>query len=399
MNRKKIALFTITLSLTAFLLVSSCSKSPTDTATVTENPTSIQTTFKGNIDFTRLENYATQTKPTYITKDNTRGNDITDKGATLGRVLFYDKNLSVNNTISCASCHQQQFAFTDTAVASKGVNGLTGRHSMRLVNTKFSEEVKFFWDERASSLENQTTQPMQDHNEMGFSGKNGDPGLNDLITKLSAINYYQDLFQFVYGSKEIIEVKMQNALSQFIRSIQSFDSKYDIGRNQVNNDAVNFANFTTQENTGKNLFLSRPILDANSIRTSGGLGCQGCHRAPEFDIDPNSKSNGIGGSLNGGADLTNTRAPSLRDLVNTTGTENGAMMHTAVIKNLQAVIGHYGNLTAAATNNTNLDPRLKPNGIGQQLNLTAQEVNAVIAFLKTLSGSDIYTNKKWSNPF
>jgi len=76
------------------------------------------------------------------------------------------------------------------------------------------------------------------------------------------------------------------------------------------------------------------------------------------------------------------------------------MMHTAIIKDLQAAIGHYGNLTNAAKTNSNLDDRLKPNGIdGQQLHLTAQEINSVIAFLKTLAGTDVYTNEKWSNPF
>lgn len=74
------------------------------------------------------------------------------------------------------------------------------------------------------------------------------------------------------------------------------------------------------------------------------------------------------------------------------------MMHTGVITTLQTVIGHYGNINANPQN-TNLDARLKPNGFGQQLHLTATEVNAVIAFLKTLSGNDVYTNKKWSNPF
>lgn len=317
----------------------------------------------------------------------------------MGRVLFYDKNLSVNNTISCGSCHIQEFAFGDTALASKGVNGLTGRHSMRLVNARFGQETKFFWDERAFSLEDQTSKPIQDHNEMGYSGQNGDPGMPDLIAKLENIAYYKELFRFVYGSEEVTEAKIQNALAQFIRSIQSFDSKYDEGRSQVANDVVNFPNFTTQENTGKTLFLSRPVFDAGGVRISGGLGCGGCHRAPEFDIDPNSGSNGIGGSIAGGPDFTNTRSPSLRNITGPAGLTNGPMMHTAVIKDLQAAIGHYGNLTAAATNNTNLDQRLKPNGAGQQLQLTAAEVNAVMAFMKTLSGTDVYTNQKWSNPF
>lgn len=379
----------------AFIIIlNSCKKESNIT------PSAIQNTFQGAIDLDNLPNYSNQTLPDYIKKDNTSDNVITDKGATLGRVLFYDKNLSVNNSIACADCHQQQYAFSDTAIASLGVNGTTGRHSMRLVNARFGEETKFFWDERAASLEDQTTKPIQDHNEMGYSGQNGDPSIGDLIDKLNKIDYYKELFAFVYGSEEITEQKIQNALAQFIRSIQSFDSKYDAGRSQVADDISNFPNFTAQENNGKNFFMSLPVFDANGERIGGGLGCNACHRAPEFDIDPNSKSNGFGGSINGGADFTNTRAPSLRNLTNADGIVNSPMMHTAIIKDLQAAIGHYGNLTNAANNNPNLDNRLKPNGTnGQQLHLTAQEINAVIAFLKTLSGTDVYTNKKWSNPF
>ena len=86
-----------------------------------------------------LENYAAQGKPAYVNKDNTAANPITDKTATLGRVLFYDKNLSINNTIACASCHKQEFAFGDTATTSLGVeNGRTVRHSMRLINTRYA---------------------------------------------------------------------------------------------------------------------------------------------------------------------------------------------------------------------------------------------------------------------
>jgi len=187
--------------------------------------------------------------------------------------------------------------------------------------------------------------------------------------------------------------------AQFIKSIQSFDSKYDAGRALAANDGQTFQNFTAQENQGKNLFLSPPVFDATGNRTSGGLGCAGCHAAPEFDIDPNTRNNGIIGTISGvGIDITNTRAPSLRDLVKTDGTTNGPMMHTGVITTLQAAIGHYGTINLAA-GNTNLDPRLRPNGFGQQLHLTAPEVNAVIAFLRTLSGTNVYVDSKWSNPF
>jgi len=241
--------------------------------------------------------------------------------------------------------------------------------------------------------------PIKDHGEMGYSGTNGDEAFSGLITKLSAIGYYKELFKFVYGSEEITENKMQLALAQFIKSIQSFDSKYDTGRALAANDGQPFSNFTAQENQGKNLFLSPPVFNATGSRTGGGLGCAGCHAAPEFDIDPNSRNNGIIGTISGvGIDITNTRAPSLRDLVKTDGTANGSMMHTGVITTLQAAIGHYGTINLAP-GNTNLDPRLRPNGFGQQLNLTAPEVNAVIAFLRTLSGTNVYVDSKWSNPF
>lgn len=394
MRIRQLSVLLLLVFVTGILLVSCKKETPTVQAI-----SAVEATFNGNIDLNHLENYANQTIPGYITKDNTGSNVLTDKGATLGRVLFYDKNLSSNNTISCASCHRQAVAFSDTAVASSGVNGLTGRHSMRLVNARFGSETKFFWDERANSLEEQTTMPIKDHKEMGYSGQNGDQSITDLITKLSGIAYYKELFQFVYGSEEITELKIQTALGQFIRSIQSFDSKYDQGRSQVTNDLDAFPNFSALENMGKNLFLTNPVFDANSERISGGIGCHQCHRAPEFDIDPASKSNGFGGSLAGTPDVNNTRAPSLRNLTNNNGTINGPMMHTAIIKDLQAAIGHYGNLTTAAQNNSNLDNRLKPNGIGQQLHLTAPEINAVIAFLKTLSGTSIYSDKKWSNPF
>lgn len=381
------------------LMLTSCIDNSNDNYEEVPTYPFVEAEFGTSIDLKNLANYANQTVPTYITKNNSQGNLITDKGATLGRVLFYDKKLSSNNTISCSNCHIQANAFGDVAVASQGVNGTTGRHSMRLINVRFANEAKFFWDERATNLETQTTMPIKDHGEMGYSGQNGDQSFSDLIVKLNAVGYYRELFKFTYGTEEITETKIQTALSQFIRSIQSFDSKYDDGRSLAPNDGAPFANFSAQENDGKNLFLTPPTFNASGVRTSGGLGCAGCHRAPEFDIDPNTRNNGIIGTIAGtGIDITNTRAPSLRDLVKLDGTTNGPMMHTGVITTLQQAIGHYGTINRAA-GNTNLDPRLMPGGVGQQLNLTGTEVNAVIAFLRTLSGSDVYTNPKWSNPF
>jgi cytochrome c peroxidase len=360
----------------------------------------IQAQFGSTIDPAQLIDYAGQSVPSYIGKDAARTNPLKNPQAMLGRVLFYDKSLSVDNSLSCASCHKQEFAFSDTALISDGVsNGVTVRHAMRLVNNRFAMEQHFFWNERAASLEEQTTLPIQDHAEMGFSGQNGRPNLNALLTKLQSIDYYQELFQFVYGDKKVTEQRLQECLANFVRSIQSFDSRYDAGRSLVPNDGAPFPNYTQQENLGKNLWLAPPVFDASGSRIGGGLGCNGCHAAPEFDIDPRTLNNGVIGIINGnGIDLNNTKAPSLRDLVNPAGVLNGPMMHTGNFTTLKQVVGHYGKINLAP-GNTNLDPRLRPNGNGQQLNLTADEVNAVVAFIQTLSGNKLYQDQKWGDPF
>src|SRR2546423_5171739 len=121
----------------------------------------------GVIDLGALPNFAKQVKPTYIFGDNTPvapgsspvANPITNTGATLGRLLFYDKRLSRNNTVSCSSCHQQAHAFSTPDLVGTGVAGTTNRHPMRLINARFRPQPGFFWDRRAPSLESLVTQP------------------------------------------------------------------------------------------------------------------------------------------------------------------------------------------------------------------------------------------------
>ncbi|MEP3654987.1 MAG: cytochrome c peroxidase [Litorimonas sp.] len=360
----------------------------------------VMATFGGRINLDALEAYAAQSAPNYITKLNDGGNPITDAGATLGRVLFYDPALSIDDTISCSSCHVQSAGFSDLAVVSDGVEGgVTGRHSMRLINTQFANETNFFWDERASSHENQETQPLQDANEHGFSGVGGRPGLADLITKLEALEYYQELFTFVYGDAEITEERLQLALAQFTKSIWSFDSRYDEGLAQTNNLAADFPNFTADENAGKRLFMQTPA--------NGGGGCQGCHIAPEFDIRQGSGHNGVVGVAGspGEFDFTNTRSPSLRDLVDPDGRPNGPLMHDGSLPTLLDVVNHYDDIEVPTDPadrqeflNT-IDNRLRGGGNGQNLNFSDAQKDQLVAFLETLSGSSIYSDEKLSDPF
>ena len=318
-------------------LITSCAKMDLSAivkinASLSDPFASTKAAFGSNIDFSNLSNYANQSKPAYITNDNSGTDTIKNDKATLGRILFYDKNLSTNNKISCASCHKQAFAFSDTALVSNGVDGgLTFRHSMRLVNARFSNELKFFWNERAASLEIQTTMPIEDHAELGFSGVNGRGNLDSLFKKLSQLGYYKEAFKAVYGDTIINQARVQQSLAQFIRSIQSFDTKFDAGRALVGNNNNQFPNFTPTENAGKALFLAPPVFDGVGNRISGGAGCNGCHRAPEFDIDPNSRNNGIVGIINGfGIETNNTKSPSLRDLVKADGTLNTRMVSLQV---------------------------------------------------------------------
>ena len=348
----------------------------------------------GVIDLGALPNYARQPKPSYIFSDNTPTasggpgvvpNPITNTGATLGRVLFYDKRLSRNDTISCSSCHHQDHAFGDPAIASSGVSGMTPRHAMRLINARFAEP-RFFWDDRAPTLENQTTQPFRNTIEMGFSGANGDPTFADLLAKISALPEYQTLFNAAFGSPGIDESRMQRALAQFVRSIQSFDSKFDEGMVSTPTQPP-FSNFTDSEKRGRQLFGGAAPNGAN---------CLFCHNDPTFSNTSPSGNDGVTATIAGGTDLTVISSPTLRDLVGPSGQLNAPLMHNGSFTSIAQVIEHYNAIPA---DNPNLSFILKQNGVPQKLNLTDQQKLDLEAFLRTLTGKAVYTDPKYSNPF
>ncbi len=356
--------------------------------------------FGHSIDLNNLPNYSDQEVPKYIVHRNGNNNPVTNEGATLGRVLFYDKKLSIDNTISCASCHLQSHAFGDTAVVSRGVQGgKTARHSMRLVNTGYSAEHRFFWDERAPSLEVQTTMPIKDHHEFGFSGDQGRPSFDEFLEKVENIDYYQELFTLVYGDPTVTECRIQKALAQFVRSIQSFDSKYDEGFESA------FDNFTKSERRGLELFSTFPKVEKKDTngrieihRTGAGLGCIACHKPPGFDIIPDAGNNGIIGVANhpGLIDIDNTKPPTLRDVFGPGGDFNGPLMHNGSIHTIEEFIRGV-TIFPYDQRNTKLGFFIPRNYA--TLNITEQEKNDLIHFLKTLTGSRVYSDERWSDPF
>ena len=196
------------------------------------------------LDLNNLSNYANPVFPVHYDAA-VRGqnnipadNPVTDRGATLGRVLFYDKRLSVKDTVACASCHQQAIGMTDSQQFSTGFNGasFTTAHAMRLGNIRFYTGASMFWNKRAASVEAQASQPLQNSIEMGFDASNG--GLNALIQKMSALPYYPELFQWVYGDSAITEDRVQKALAQYERSMVSTSSRFDTEFAKVYNPAL-----------------------------------------------------------------------------------------------------------------------------------------------------------------
>jgi len=314
-------------------------------------------------------------------EDNTPANNATtDAGATLGRVLFYDKRLSTNQTISCASCHQQAHGFSDPRQFSVGFDGSVGtRNSMGLNNARWYQRKKFFWDERAATLEDQTLMPIQNPIEMGMT-------LDALTNRLAAEPFYTNLFAQAFGSPGITTNRISRALAQFVRSIVTTQSKYDIGATN------NFANFTTEEETGRKLFFG-----LNGSKAT----CSACHITDNFVqttiIDNNGLEfpyvdKGIGGISGVAGEMGKFKVPSLRNIELT-----APYMHDGRMTNLEQVVEFYN---SGVVSNANLSlPLRNPNGSPLRLNLTAEQKAALVAFMKTLTDTNLATDVKLSDPF
>ena len=340
--------------------------------------------------------------------DNTPDdNQLTDNGATLGRVLFYDKKLSINNTISCASCHIQEFGFSDPAQKSEGFGGEhTRRNSMNIANSGFYVPKKFFWDHRSATLEDQVLMPLEDDIEMGMT-------LELVIKRVSENNYYKPLFKNAFGSEEVTSNKISKALAQFVRSIFSFNTKYDIGIEATNNIFEDFPNFTAQENLGKDIFNGKLTPLANGT-------CLFCHMAnenlrPNIPFNPNEVNqiifsglrahnigldeddrgdtdNGLGEITGVASDNGQFKTPSIRNIELTS-----PYMHDGRFNTLEEVVEHYS--TGVKDHPFLSGHMINGDGTPRHLNLSEVEKAALVAFLKTLTDNTMITEEKYANPF
>lgn len=304
-------------------------------------------------------------------------NPTTNWGATLGRVLFYDVALSANQTVSCSSCHHQENAFADTGAFSTGfAGGHTNRSSMAIVNLRFSRT--FFWDLRANGLESQVIMPIENALEMGM-----DTTL--LVSRVVSQAYYPPLFEKAFGTRVVTEQRIRFALAQFIRSLVSYRSKYDYGI------ADNFINFSQEEIDGKDYFFS------------GTFACNHCHSTQNF-YERDARNNGLESVFTDSGqaaitgdpnDLGKFRVPTLRNIAVTP-----PYMHDGRFRTLEEVIEHYNSgVQSSATLDDRLTTNLTIGGPPLQMNMTAYEKQALIAFLKTLTDHSFINDIKFSDPF
>ncbi len=381
-------------SLSMLAIIFSCT--PNDE--VTEIEETITTDFSGTLNLpSDYYNYANPDLPNHFATgqvagiDNTPNNNpVTDEGATLGRVLFYDKIMSANNTVSCASCHIQERGFADESAFSIGFEGgLTGRNSMGLANAGYYDNGRFFWDERANTLEDQVLLPIQDQVEMGLT-------LTELVSKIRAQDYYQPLFTDAFGSSDVTTDRISLALSQFVRSMVSYESPYDAGLIAVNGDEDDdFPNFSELENLGKNLFFSNRTQCANCHETATFSGDQ----ARNNGLDAILTDLGVGGVTGNNNDQGEFKVNSLRNIALT-----GPYMHDGRFATLQEVVEFYN---SGIQNSPGLDNRLRAGGGGRgnnngnpiRMNLNGQEIDALVAFLNTLTDDSFTADVKFSDPF
>jgi cytochrome c peroxidase len=278
--------------------------------------------------------------------------------------------LSADSSISCASCHQQRFGFTDTTRTSRGIHGRKGRRrTLPLVNARFNYAGRFFWDERAASLEKQVLEPVLDSLEMGMANA-------DLRERLSSIPLYQQLFAAAFGSTEITNERISKALAQFVRSLISSQSRFDAvyPPNAVPDPGA----LTDVEREGQRLFLT--------------TGCVNCHRTV-VQIADQPTNNGLDRfSVDTGAGKGRFKPASLRNVA-----IRPPYMHDGRFASLERVVQFY---SSEVNDNPDLDPRMRgEDGFPRRLNLSRTQVDALVAFLRSLTDTAFLRDARFSDPF
>ena len=351
--KTKILILTIFILGVTTLLFDACKKSDVNTPSLEYRPTYLS--FKIPTGW--------PTPPSDIYKNN----PLTEEGFQLGRKLFYDGRLSKDGNFPCASCHQQFAAFAtyDHQFSHGFNNSFTFRNAPPLFNLAWMKEMH--WDGGINHIEVQPLAPITDITEMAEN-------IENVLKKLSIDTAYRRMFVAAFGDTAINSQRMLKALSQFMGSIQSFNSKYD----QVKRGE---ASFTLSEQSGYKTFKAKcnschtePLFTDNSFRNNG------------LSLDPFLKDIGRMRVTGKPSDSLLFKVPSLRNIQYT-----GPFMHDGRIFSLLQTVSHYQ--TGIDITQPTLDPLLK-----NRLSITNQEKVDLVEFLQTLTDDVLLQDTRFSQP-
>jgi len=329
-------------SIAIILLFTGCSTNDTEPI-IYDNP---ELTLNIPIDFPELNSSVYNNMPTQY-------------GVELGEKLFFDRQLSADNTISCSSCHKQESAFADHNPKAIGIEGRIGlRNAPPVQNMAF---MQFYnWDGNKLQLENQPLVPIITHEEM-------DSSILEVIGKLESDPSYIELFNKAFQGEGITADGIYNSIAQYEYTLISSNSKYD--RVKQNEGET----FTTSEAQGYAVFQNKCIsCHSTELFTDQSF------RNIGFPINPDSEEGGRTRITGLVEDYMRFRVPSLRNIEYTA--PYGSFGQFATLEDLLDYLDN-GVLEA-----DNLDPILKDNN--NRIPLTAQEKTDLIAFMKTLSDAE-----------
>ena len=324
------------------------------------------------------------TIPAYLgdVPDSPSDNTLTKNGVALGRMLFYEKILSRDSSLSCGSCHKQEFGFSDGLTFSTGIDDqIVDRNSMAISNALWQQF--FFWDGRAATLEEQALKPIENSKEMDL-----DPLV--AVARLQATSNYPGLFCEAFGSDSITTENLAKAISQFERTLVSTNSRYD--RFKMGEET-----FTASEQLGEQLFYIHP-----EAGTTRGANCGDCHASfLQMDalfhnngLDENPSDKGLGKVTFDPNDFGKFKTPSLRNIELT-----GPYMHDGRFETLEEVLNHYNEHVKLGTTTDPLLLASNEENAAPELRLTDEEKTAIIDFLKTLTDNEFITTPAFSDPF
>jgi cytochrome c peroxidase len=308
-------------------------------------------------------------------------NPVTIEGADLGKHLFYDPILSGDSSMSCSSCHKQEFAFSDAPHQfSKGRNNeLMKRNTLPLFNLAYYPAL--FWDGRSADLEDQVFHPVRTESELNLKWEVA-------VKRIRRSKMYKAKYKKAFGNAEIDSVHIANSLAQFLRTLISYNTKFDrVLRKEDKLSPDELEGFEIVNDMTRAGCVHCHTTDQDPLGTIHDFSNNGLDMVTDATL---YKDKGLGKFTKNIKDNGKFKIPSLRNIVFT-----APYMHDGRFKTIEEVVDFYSEKVQPCVN---IDSRMEfAHQGGPKLNV--HEKRKVIAFLKTLSDSVFIANPEFADPF